>query len=110
MAKKSTESTIENKLQDAQKLEFFGLATRFQITDDIAIEYRGAFGKENADVWTVSYKSYECYNHKAKRWEREPQPSSRTKSFIARTRCPLKKAFEIVYSPEFEKVNKKYDW
>jgi hypothetical protein len=94
---------IESKLEDNQKLKYFGLATKFQISEDISIEYRGQLENLNADMWAITRKLSLCYNNKAHKWEWERIPSGRTESFIARTRYPLNQAFEIVNSSEFKK-------
>jgi hypothetical protein len=97
---------IENKLNDSEKQKYFNLATIFKISDDISIEHRGELENHTADKGAITRQGKVCYNNRDCKWEWEPSPSNRTDGFIARTRYPLDKAFEIVNSKKFKKYLK----
>ena len=68
--------------------EMLAMATRFQITEDIAIEKRSE-GKWCVQVFGGTVLDRDLNRHY------EPMPSSRTEEFIAATRFTLKEAFTI---------------
>ncbi len=92
-----------DKLSLDRKLALLETATRFRLTPDISLEYRGASDEENADRWAIIRGGVECYNRTGDRWEHEPSPSNRSDEFKARTRYPLAEAVGIVDSREFKK-------
>ena|SRR3989344_3896787 len=91
---------IETKLSDTKRLELFGLAVKFQITEYIAIEHRGAKGQPFADAWAITSRDM-CYS-KRNTWVDEQLPSNRTNRFIQETRYTLEEAYQIVTSERFE--------
>lgn len=68
--------------------ELLAMATRFQLTDDIAVERRGD------GVWAVTTSTRSCVNTYLER-EFEPMPSWRDEDFIARTRFNFEDAFAL---------------
>lgn len=91
---------IETKLTDADKLNYFGLATQFKIFAYVSIDYRGQRDTPNVDKWAIVSLGH-CYNNTTNSWEFDSLPSERMEEFIATTRYPLHIAFEIVQSQQF---------
>jgi hypothetical protein len=92
---------MADKLTIEQKLELFGLATEFEISDEIHIKNKGAKpGSENKDRWAIMRHGF-CYSRKSGEWWYEPHSSSRDAVFLKSTRYSLQTALEIVSSPEF---------
>lgn len=73
------------------------------------IERRYSSGQRYADpgddTWAIT--RFETVLNRAGEWEYEPQPSSRTEDFIARTRYPLREA--IIAAVEYFGLSRKDD-
>lgn len=92
---------MKKELTIEQKLALFGLATRFDISDEIYVQNKGAKpSSENKDRWAIMRGGF-CYARKSDEWWCEPLPSSRDAVFLRSTRYPLSVALEIVNSEEF---------
>jgi hypothetical protein len=91
---------MAKQLTVEQKLALFESATRFRISEDIAIENRRK-GNE-FDRWAILNGGF-CYYKNGDEWEYEPLPSNRDAVFMAKTRYPLAVALDIVNSDEFRR-------